>query len=161
LSVIFVSINKRRRVRLLAEIETTLPREHVWHAMSHLEAFTTCDPFHTRVRSVDNAPIAHGSSIKIIHGFFGVGITRVGRVLRWEENTGYAFSDLSPRGPKLGFPHIYGYRLRDLPGGGCALTVSVRGVWTMRALPRRYVAAWLTGVMWLIEMLLRRRLARL
>ena len=159
--MIFVDIDNRRRVRLLLEVHANAPRSRVWAAMSNVEKFAACDPFHTRVCSADKSPIAAGSSIKIVHGFFGVGLTRVGRVLRWEEGVAYTFSDLSARGSTLGFPHIYGYRLRDRAEGGCTLSVSVRGKWTARVLPNWCVAAWLTIVMWLIAALLRREVSRL
>jgi hypothetical protein len=73
-------------------------------------------------------------------------VTRVGRILTWEEGRGYSFSDLSRARPRRAFPHAYEYALHPLEGDRCCLEISIRGRWTMRLLPRPLVRLWLAWV---------------
>ena len=41
-------------------------------------------------------------------------VTRRGRVCWWREGVGFAVSDLSMRGGRVGFPHVCGYRVRPM-----------------------------------------------
>jgi hypothetical protein len=70
----------------------------------------------------------------------------VGRILHWRELNGYSFSDLSPRGPRHAFPHVYRYRLRPLSPTRCQVEVTVAGRWTTPLLPRPLVRLWLAWV---------------
>ena len=103
--------------------------------------------------SVGRRPRA-GAALAIRHRFLGFGVDRVGRILRWHEfdpadarPAGYSFSDLSARGPRHGFPHVFGYSLR--PAGRnndrCRLQVAVRGRWTA-PVPRWAAKLWLWWV---------------
>jgi hypothetical protein len=66
--------------------------------------------------------------------------------LEWREGRSYAFSDLSWRGPRRGFPHVYRYALCDAAPGRCRLRVEVNGLWTARRLPRPLVRLWLLWI---------------
>jgi hypothetical protein len=118
----------------------------VWGQMRDFCRFVTLDPFHERVDFGVDAPRS-GASFRLVHAFWPIRLVRHGRVLRWSEGIGYAFSDLSARGVHLGFPHVYEYRVEPAGEGTSRLTICVRGRWTMRGCPRWLVRAWLYWVM--------------
>lgn len=84
--------------------------------------------------------------IRLSHRYMGLRFERVGRILSWREGIGYAFSDLTRRGPRAGFPHVFSFRLEPVDDGHCRLHVRVRGLWTARAIPRWLARLWLWWV---------------
>ncbi|MCX5660970.1 MAG: hypothetical protein NTW19_14795 [Planctomycetota bacterium] len=139
-----VTLDRRWRVRLWVEVGLPIEARRVWLHVRRVERFATRDPFHWRV-SLDG-PARVGCAMVIEHRYAGWRVDRVGRILRWDEGRGYAFSDLSKRGPGVGFPHIYEYRVAATGAGSCMVIVRVRGTWTARAWPRWAVRLWLSGV---------------
>ncbi|MCE9591512.1 MAG: hypothetical protein K8S99_13415 [Planctomycetes bacterium] len=139
-----VDLDRRGRVRLWTQIALPLSAALVWEHTERFATFTTLDPFHGRMEI--DGPLRAGSPMRIGHGYFGIRLTRRGRVLRWEEGVGYAFSDLSLRGPGVGFPHIYEYRIVPTGAATCLMVIRVRGKWTARFIPRPLVKLWLGWV---------------
>jgi hypothetical protein len=80
------------------------------------------------------------------HAAFGFTSIRFGRLLRWDEGRGYAFSDLSARGPGRGFPHVFFVTVEPGEGARTWLRVRVRGRWTARWLPAVLRQWWLRYV---------------
>jgi hypothetical protein len=140
-----VALQRTGRVECFARIELPLAIGRAWGQLRDFRTFAAQDFFHADVRVDGNGPRA-GASIEIPHRFGPFRVTRVGRILRWEEGRGYSFSDLSRRGPRAAFPHVYRYALRATDVGGCALEISIRGRWTLRAVPRWVVRLWLLWV---------------
>jgi hypothetical protein len=149
-----VIIDRDWRVAASRELVLPLSAAAAWGQMRDFARFIAIDPLHTRVRVGPPVPGRVGPAgrpLVIPHRFLGLGPDRVGRVLRWEEGRGFAFSDLSRRGPRAGFPHICAYALRADGPGRCCLTVSARGVWTARWIPRWAAACWIWWVLLLTE----------
>lgn len=144
-----ITLTKARRVRAVASIDLPLPASAVWGQMRDARRFLTLDPLHQRIVTPEsNDPLLRkGDRLRIPHRLAGVGPDRVGRVLRWDEGRGYAISDLSRRGPTVGFPHICAYRLDEVDAERCRLQIKVVGRWTGRWAPRPLVRAWLLWVM--------------
>lgn len=157
--MIRVSIDRRGRVNLAASETLPITAHAAWAYMRRFPEFTTHDAFHARVH-VHGDPSRIGTTIVIRHSYFGVRLWRIGRVLMWREGVGYAFSDLSLRGGNVGFPHIYHYTLTPCGDGSCQLTLSVRGKWTARTIPRFFVRVWLRWVMLLSMQRMRNDLLR-
>lgn len=82
----------------------------------------------------------------------GIQILRVGRILKWTENVGYSFSDLSVRGVKKGFPHVYQYEIEPIDQMKCRIRVTVKGRWTAVRLPQWCIRLWLRFVMTITAM---------
>jgi len=144
--VIRVAIDAAWGVSCCAECVLSMPRSAVWGQARAFRRFITLDPFHQRVELSDPRP-REGVAFRLIHGVGPFRLTRVGRILKWREGYGYAFSDLSTRGVQHGFPHIYEYELSDADNGSCRVAIIVRGRWTARWIPRLVVRAWLCAVM--------------
>jgi hypothetical protein len=122
-------------------IELTLKRSTacLWQEIRDLPRFLTIDPFHDEVILMRDQP-AVGVDLKLSHNAFGRRFLRFGRILAWRENSGYTFSDLSPRGPRTGFPHVFQVQIEPLyvpPDGPpmSRLMIRVRGRWTSRLIP--------------------------
>lgn len=144
--MVTIELSPQYRVRATANVEVPLAASTVWGQMRDFAWFTTLDPFHARMR-VMSPELRPGARLVIEHRFLGIGINRVGRVLRWVEGSEYCFSDLSTRGTRVGFPHVYRYQVQ--PRGDCAsrISVTVTGRWSQRSLPRGLVRLWLRFVM--------------
>jgi hypothetical protein len=143
-------VDDRWRVCASHSLDVPLSPGAVWGQMRDLRHFITIDPLHARVRFTDGAPGSvprRGTRLLIEHRLAGVGPDRVGRVLWWEEGRGYAVSDLSKRGVRVGFPHICRYEVAQRPDGGARLSITARGRWTATWLPRPIVKLWLAWVM--------------
>jgi hypothetical protein len=128
-------------VDLRIELEVPRPRAAVWALVADLTRFACVDPFHERVVVLGTA-LEPGVRLVLEHCAFGVRFPRFGRLLRWDEGRGYAFSDMSARGPGRGFPHVFFVSVTPVgeagPGRGgerTRLTVRVRGKWTARLVP--------------------------
>lgn len=162
-----IAIDKSWRINASRTIDLPLSASMVWGQMRDLRRFITLDPLHARV--VMQPAIIHparpasaglaaqhcnqprscplGSALIIEHRCLGIGPDRIGRVLRWREGQGYAISDLSQLGVRVGFPHVCLYQLHPINDRACRLTVAARGRWTARWLPRCAVKLWLHWVL--------------
>jgi hypothetical protein len=130
-----------RIVEVVITLTVVRSPEHLWNQISDLPRFLTIDPFHDEVTLMRDQP-AKGVDLVLSHNAFGRRFLRFGRILAWREGVGYTFSDLSARGPRVGFPHVFMVRIE--PRGDVArLTIRVRGRWTSRLVP-----VWL-GRLWI------------
>ena len=143
--MIRVTVGKRGRVECFARLELPLSARQAWGQLRDFRRFAAQDFFHAVVRVAGGAARA-GATIEIPHHFGPFRVTRVGRIIWWEEGRGYGFSDLSRRNARAGFPHAYRYELRPLEGDTCCLEITIRGRWTLRLLPRWAVRLWLLWV---------------
>ena len=108
---------------------------YIWAFVSDLDRFFLVDPFHDKIHR-------DGRDLVIEHCILGLRFDRVGRILHWHEGKGYAFSDLSARGPRVGFPHVF---FITVAADG-TLEIRVRGKWTARWMTRPLASAWLRYV---------------
>ena len=134
-----VRIEPSRRVTCTATIALPISAGAAWGQLRHLPTAATHDPFHATVT------VGPGGSLAIEHRYLGVRVDRVGRVLWWRENVGFAFSDLHRRDPTAAFPHVLSYRLEPLGPTACHLHVRVGGRWTLPG-PQWVGRLWLTWV---------------
>ena len=140
-----VTVGKRGRVECFARVELPLSARQAWGQLRDFGRFAAQDFFHAKVR-IAGGVARTGAALEIPHHFGPFRVTRVGRILWWEEGCGYAFSDLSRRSARAAFPHAYRYELHPLDERRCRLEVSIRGRWTLRLLPRWAVRLWLAWV---------------
>ena len=143
--MIRVAVAKRWRVDCFARVELPMSAARAWGQLRDFRRFAAQDFFHAGVRIVGDVPRA-GAALEIPHRFGPFRVTRVGRILTWEEGRGYSFGDLSRTRPRRAFPHAYRYELHPLDAEHCCLEISIRGRWTMRLLPRPVVRLWLAWV---------------
>jgi hypothetical protein len=132
----------------MMEILIPLPADEVWTLVGNLRHFACIDPFHQRIL-VLGPELKPGVELAIQHGALGISWVRFGRLLYWREGEGYAFSDLSPRGPGRGFPHVFTVEVSPAGPGEARrarLTIHVRGRWTAHWLPRWVRQLWLQSV---------------
>jgi hypothetical protein len=144
-----LTVDKSWRVRAAATIEAPMCATVVWGQMRDARRFLALDPLHRSIETPDSDRplLRRGDRLRIPHRLAGLGPDRIGRVLRWDEGTGYVISDLSRRGARAGFPHVCAYRLETINESRCRLIVEARGKWTMRWIPRPLVLAWLAWVL--------------
>lgn len=128
-------------VRAWIEMRLSLGPERAWGLVGDFARFAVVDPFHGRVQ-ISGAVPRRGAALLIEHSAFGLAFFRRGRLLRWAENESLAFSDLSARGPRSGFPHVFSVTLEPLGESSSMLRVEVRGKWTARWIPRPLARAW-------------------
>jgi hypothetical protein len=140
-----IRINPRRVVRCDAALHIPLSGVCVWGQLRDFCRYAQQDFFHADIHIDGGVPRA-GAALQLCHRYSGVRIERRGRILLWREGVGYSFSDLSHRGPRSGFPHVFSYRLQSLGEGTCRLHINVRGLWTARHLPRWCAWLWLWWV---------------
>jgi hypothetical protein len=155
---VIVRVDHRHRVTMRASIDTAMPAESVWERMRDFERFTALDPIHERIRVLDGAP-RKGARIVIEHRFAFFSIDRVGRILRWDDGAGYTICDLSSRGVNRGFPHTLDYRVEPTATGS-RWSITVRGKWTARFIPRFAARLWMRWVLHHITGAVRRDLLR-
>jgi hypothetical protein len=120
----------------------------MWTQIADLDTFLTIDPFHHKVTLMRPAA-AVGVDLVLSHNAFGRRFLRFGRILRWHEGREYAFSDLSSKGVRHGFPHVFFVRIEPPPAhvpDGCRLAITVRGKWTSRTIPKWLGLCWLRYV---------------
>ena len=147
-------------VRLSMELEAPVSKERLWEFVSDLRSFLTTDPYHRRVLAM-RRPIGAGTHLAIEHGLLGVTFFRFGRLLNWNEGNGYSFSDLSSRGPRHGFPHIFEVTLESHRESGrefSTLRIEVKGRWTAWPIPAVLRSWWLKFTCGLHLRMLRRKL---
>lgn len=122
-----------------------------WAVMQDLSRFISADPYHTRMTDEHGHKLDHipprGTKIRTGHGISVTFFDRVGTMTRVVPNQTIAFTDLSKRGPNVGFPHVYKYELIPLSEHRCELKLTARGRWSARWMPRGLVHAWLWWVM--------------
>lgn len=126
-------------------LKVPLPAISVWGQIRDFARYARQDIFHADP-SIEGGIPTQGARIRLSHRYMGLRFERVGRILVWREGIGYAFSDLSRRGPRAGFPHVFSFRIEPLDAGCCWLHVRVRGLWTARAVPRIAARIWLRWV---------------
>ena len=150
----------RAAVDLRIELFLDRPVGEVWSEMADFARFTCVDPFHDRV-IVQAAEFQPGVDLILVHRIFGFRFLRFGRLLTWREGHGYAFSDLSGRNKRHGFPHVFFYSVDSVGDSavhGSRLTVCVRGKWTSSWASRRVGMWWLRYVGYEHARLLRKML---
>ena len=135
-----------RNVDVLISLTLSRSPECLWSTIRDLPQFLTIDPFHDEVVLMREQPAA-GVDLTLSHNAFGRRFLRFGRILAWHEGVGYTFSDLSPRGPRVGFPHVFIVRVEPAAEytsqPASRLTIRIRGRWTSRFMP-----VWL-GRLWI------------
>ena len=132
-------------VDLRIELEIVRPHDEVWKTVADLPRFACVDPFHSRV-IVMGPQLRAGVDLTLEHRAFGLSHLRFGRLLKWRERCGYAFSDLSARGSKRGFPHVFFLTVEPLaaePLERSCVRIHVRGKWTAWWTPRWIARLWL------------------
>lgn len=151
----------RGRVFLTTTLDVPCSVDRLWRMASDLPRFLTIDPFHARVTLMRPSP-AVGVHLALAHRVLGLEIMRFGKLLRWREGQGYAFSDLSSRGPNVGFPHVFFVDVTPSPTDPASsrLTIQVKGKWTARWLPAPLIQLWLRTVCHLHARLLRVALSK-
>ncbi len=133
------SQNSGRKVDIEISLDLARSAADVWSLISDLPRFLTIDPFHDQVTLMRDQP-AVGVDLVLSHNALGRRFLRFGKIIAWREGSGYTFSDLSPRGPKHGFPHVFMINLQPLVTSDeklplTRLTIHVRGRWTSRLVP--------------------------
>jgi len=124
------------------ELEMRRPTAAVWRAVADFPRFACADPFHRRV-IVLGKKLSRGVPLALEHRAFGFTLWRFGKLLRWREGQSLAFSDLSARGPRHGFPHVFFVDVSSLDAERTRLLVTVRGKWTAAWVPHCLQRCWL------------------
>ena len=140
-----ITLTPRGRVLCRATVDVPASADAAWGQLRDFRRFAAQDFFHAAVR-VGAGGVRRGASLEIDHRFGPFAVTRVGRILQWQEGRGYSFSDLSRRHPLAAFPHVYRYRLLPAGPSVCVLEVTVAGRWTTPLWPRWAARLWLTWV---------------
>lgn len=143
-----VDYGSQGRVRLQATFELPMAAEHVWSELRDFERYACQDLFHKRVVFAQQGPKSEvgagaGADFALEHRFLGVGFWRAGRILKWRPGRGYAFSDLSLRDKRLGFPHTYEYDVVASGRERSRFRLHVNGQWTARFIPFPVIEFWL------------------
>jgi hypothetical protein len=133
------AVDRGRSVDIAIELTVQRSADLLWQQVRDLPRFLTIDPFHDRIILLRDAPTV-GVDLVLSHNALGFRFLRFGRILAWREESGYTFSDLSARGPRTGFPHVFQVQVEPLAGPESTpvmsrLTVHVRGRWTSRLVP--------------------------
>lgn len=114
------------RVTCRAAIPLGVSAGRAWGQVRDFGRYASHDYFHHDVRVSGGVPRA-GVALRLSHRFAGFRVERVGRILRWREGVGFAFSDLSRRGPRAGFPHVFALTLEPAGDARCVVRLTVRG----------------------------------
>jgi hypothetical protein len=130
---------KGRHLDILISLDVACSQMELWSIIRDLPQFLTIDPFHDAVTLMRPSP-ATGVDLVLSHNAFGRRFLRFGRIVAWREASGYTFSDLSPHGPRAGFPHVFIVKLEPISkptdfAARSRLTIGVRGRWTSRLAP--------------------------
>ena len=134
-----------RSIWLGFEVDVSRPAAELWNRVSDLPTFLTIDPFHDKVHLMRTRPAA-GVDVALWHNAFGHRFLRFGRILRWNEGHGYAFSDLSAANPRTGFPHVFFVTVESLTSNRSRARIEIRGKWTSRWIPVRVGCWWIRYV---------------
>ncbi len=136
-----VKISSTGRVACQATIALPLSARTVWGQLRDFRSSAMHDPFHAEI-VIDGAVPRVGAQLKIAHRYVLARSDRVGRILRWNEGVGFAFSDLCASDPGRAFPHVLSYQVQEVSPNSCQLRVFVGGKWTARG-PRWIGRVWL------------------
>jgi hypothetical protein len=139
-----IKITPQCRVHCEAHVALPLPIHTAWGQLRDFHRFASQDYFHAHIDVEGGIPRA-GAALSILHRFAGFKTIRRGRILRWRENEGYAFSDLSLAGNRCGFPHVLELKLETGSAANCRLKIITRGPWTAPT-PRWMAWLWLYWV---------------
>jgi hypothetical protein len=138
-----IEVSATGRVVCEAQLPLPLSARQAWGQLRDFHRYAAHDHFHAGFTIQGEVPRA-GAGLTIEHRYGPFRLQRVGRIVRWREGDGYAFSDLSLRGTGRSFPHVMSLRVADKPGG-CVVTVRVTGRWTAPT-PRWMARLWLAWV---------------
>jgi hypothetical protein len=144
--VISIRITPSGRVDCRAALRSPLSPGQVWGQIRDFRTYARQEFFHAEIEIGGGIPRA-GATLQLTHRFLGFRLQRVGRICRWKEGDGFAFSDLSCRGVQSGFPHTFSYRLRAANPAGCKVEIRVAGKWTASKIPRWLAWLWLRWIM--------------
>jgi len=144
------SRSRGRTMDIEISIDVARSQHELWQLVGDLPRFLVIDPFHDQVTLMRDRP-AVGVDLLLSHNAFGSRFLRFGRIVAWREGSGYTFSDLSNRGPRRGFPHVFIVQLEPVGDVrlSCPLTrlgIRVRGRWTSRLTPAWFGRLWV----WLV-----------
>jgi hypothetical protein len=140
-----VRITRGGAVDCRAALEIPLSATAVWGQLRDFHRYAQQDFFHAELMLETGFPKA-GARLTLCHRYAGIRVNRIGRILVWREGIGYSFSDLSKRGPRAGFPHIFSFRIEPTAENSCRLHIRVRGLWTAKWIPVWAVKLWLIWV---------------
>jgi hypothetical protein len=139
-----IKIFPTRRVVCAATVRLPLSARVVWGQLRDFQTSARHDPFHAVIHVEGNVPRA-GAGLEIVHRHLLWRSVRIGRILRWKEGCGFAFSDLCKSDVQRAFPHVLSYRLEAESEKSCELQIMVRGQWTAGG-PRWIGRLWLWWV---------------
>lgn len=140
--MIEVALDDKWRVRLKTEFVIPATRNSVWEIISDFRRMVCTDHFHKHVEfTVGSGEV--GSQFTIHHRFWGFGVTRMGRILKWQDGFGYWYSDLNQTNPQSTFPHVFFIELVDAGMMDCIVRVGVNGRWTTPHIGRLLTRSWL------------------
>jgi len=153
-----IRVRPSGRVRCEATIPLTMSSARVWGQLRDFHRYASHDHFHAGI-SIEGGVPRRGAALQIDHRYGPFRVRRVGTILRWQEGRQFAFSDLSRRGPRHGFPHVMQLRLQADAPDRCTLLIRVTGHWTA-PVPRWIARCWLWWVMTTITQRVRNDLLR-
>ena len=139
-----VKISPTRRVVCEATVELPISAGAAWGQLRDFRSTAKHDLFHSHIWIEGEIPRA-GANIRIEHRYLFWKTIRTGRILRWNERTGFAFSDLCQTDATRAFPHVLSYRVHQTTPNQCRLRIRVGGRWTA-PLPRWLGRIWLWWV---------------
>ncbi len=140
-----IRVYRSRRVECSARVKLPMSTGRAWGQLRDFARTAGDDHFHESIVIDGGVPRA-GASIHIRHQYFCCIVHRIGRIVRWTEAKGFAFSDLSRRGPRKGFPHVMSITLlSEQDGAGSTMLIRITGRWTAPT-PRWMARVWLWWV---------------
>jgi len=128
------------KVEIGLSINVPLNRKKLWNIISNLEKFLVVDPLHKRVI------IGNDQEIILEHQVLWYRFLRIGKILYWDEGYGYAFSDISSRGSKKGFPHVFYINITSENEETSKLNIRVKGKWTEKLIPKVLKQLWVKNI---------------
>ena len=139
-----IRISPKGRVVCFATIELPLSAVTAWGQLRNFRDSARHDPFHAKI-DIDGDVPRVGAALQIEHRYFLWQTTRIGKILRWQEGHGFAFSDLCKADTRRAFPHVLSYQLLEKSDHSCQLEIRVGGRWTS-PLPHWLARLWLWWV---------------
>jgi hypothetical protein len=139
-----ITITPSRRVRCEATLHLPLSASRVWGQLRDFRTYASHDFFHASI-AIDGHIPREGAALVLEHRYLLFRVRRVGRILRFRDNLGFAYSDLHAGDPQRSFPHVFSLTLTPLDVARCHLHICVTGRWTA-PLPRWMGRMWLWWV---------------
>ena len=139
-----IRIGRHGAVDCSATLRVPLPAVAVWGQLRDFPRYAQQDFFHAEM-CIEGGIARQGAALTMRHRFAGFTVCRVGRICQWREGERFSFSDLSTRGPRSGFPHVFSCRVRPVADSATDVDIRVRGKWTARV-PRLLARLWLAWV---------------